>query len=121
MNASQLMTRDPASVRPATTIAEVWDLMREMDIRHVPIVEHGVIGMVNDRELAGLDVAAILARRGAEALREALAVPVVRVMCTDVTAIDTNTSLSDAIDLFVARKIGAVPGCGRARASSQAS
>jgi CBS domain-containing protein len=110
MNASQLMTPDPVSVGPATTVAEVWDLMREMDIRHVPVVERGaLVGMVSDRELAGLDVAAVLATHGADALRQALAAPVVRVMSTDVTAIDTDTDLSEAIALFIGRKVGALP------------
>jgi CBS domain-containing protein len=46
MKARDVMTPSPITVAPAATLAEVWDLMREADIRHVPVVEAGVlIGM----------------------------------------------------------------------------
>jgi CBS domain-containing protein len=46
MIARELMTPDPLSVSPQATVAEVWDLMREADIRHVPVVEaDGLVGM----------------------------------------------------------------------------
>jgi CBS domain-containing protein len=110
MNASELMTSEPVSVEPDASVAEVWDIMRDLDIRHVPVVDRGLlVGMVSDRDLARLNVAAILATQGADALRQELGAPVGRHMSTDVISIDTQTELADAIDLFIVRKIGALP------------
>lgn len=110
MNASELMTRDPVSVGPTATVAEVWDIMREMDIRHVPIVEDAaLVGIVSDRDLARLDMASILGAQGADGLRQELSAPVVTVMTTDVISIDTDTPLSEAVELLVDHKVGALP------------
>lgn len=110
MIASELMTADPTTVTPDTSIAEVWDLMRDLDIRHVPVVEDGaLVGMVSDRDLAQLDMASILVSDGAAALRQELATPVVKVMTTNVVSIDTETELSEAVSLLIEHKVGALP------------
>jgi CBS domain-containing protein len=110
MIASEVMTRDPISVGPDTTVAQVWDIMREMEIRHVPIVERGkLLGIVSDRDLARLDVAGILTADGADALRQELSTPVVQIMSADVISIDTETELSEAVELLIDHKIGALP------------
>ena len=110
MIASEVMTRDPISVGPSTSVAQVWDIMREMEIRHVPVVERGkLLGIVSDRDLARLDVAGILTAEGTDALRQELSTPVVRIMSSDVISIDTDTELSDAIELFIEHKVGALP------------
>jgi CBS domain-containing protein len=110
MIASEVMTRDPISVGPDTTVAQVWDIMREMEIRHVPIVERGkLLGIVSDRDLARLDVAGILTAEGADALRQELSTPVVQIMSADVISIDTETELSDAVELLIDHRIGALP------------
>jgi len=110
MIASEVMTRDPVSVGPGTSVAQVWNIMREMEIRHVPVVEGGkLLGIVSDRDLARVDVAGILSTEGADALRQELATPVVRIMSADVISIDTDTELSDAVELLIEHKVGALP------------
>jgi acetoin utilization protein AcuB len=110
MIASELMTADPTTVTPEASIAEVWDLMRDLDIRHVPVVQDGaLVGMVSDRDLSQLDMAGILAADGADALRQELATPVVKVMTTSVITVDTETDLAEAVGLLVEHKVGALP------------
>jgi acetoin utilization protein AcuB len=110
MKACDLMTPNPITVTPEATLAEVWDLMREADIRHVPVVETGVlVGMVSDRDLASLDVARVLTTDGADALRRALATPVVTVMSSDVILVETEDDLDDVIELMLEHKVGAIP------------
>ena len=110
MIASEVMTRDPISVGPATSIAQVWDIMREMEIRHVPVVDRGkLLGIVSDRDLARLNVAGILTAEGANALRQELSTPVVRIMSADVISIDTDTELGEAMELLIEHKVGALP------------
>ena len=110
MKARDVMTPNPITVTPEATLAEVWDLMREADIRHVPVVQAGVLtGMVSDRDLASLDVARALTADGADALRRALATPVVTVMSSDVIFVEMEDDLDDVIELMLEHKVGAIP------------
>ena len=110
MTANDLMTPDPVTVTPRASVAEVWDLMRELEVRHVPVVEDGaLVGMLSDRDLARFDIARLLVVEGAETLRHELATPVVRVMSSDVIAVNPDTELDEIVDLLVEHRIGAVP------------
>ena len=110
MIARELMTPDPATVTPETSIAEVWDLMREADIRHVPVVRAAaLVGMVSDRDLSRVDIARLLRVEGADAVREELATPIGRIMSPDVIAVGPDTEIGEVIDLLIHHKIGAVP------------
>jgi acetoin utilization protein AcuB len=110
MKARDVMTPSPITVTLEATLAEVWDLMREADIRHVPVVKAGVlVGMVSDRDLASLDVARVLTADGADALRRALATPVVTVMSADVIFVEMEDDLDDVIELMLEHKVGAIP------------
>jgi len=110
MIAADLMTPDPTTVIPEASIAEAWDLMRDLDIRHLPVVEgRTLVGMVSDRDLGRMDMAGILASGGADALREELGTTVVKIMSADVIAIDTETDLDDIVSLLIEHKVGALP------------
>lgn len=110
MTAHDLMTPNPMTVTPDATVAETWDLMKESEIRHVPVVDRGaLVGMVSDRDLARFDIGRVLMAEGAEALRHQLATPVVKVMSSDVIAVSPETELAEIIELLVEHRIGAVP------------
>jgi acetoin utilization protein AcuB len=110
MIARDLMTSDPLTVTPQASIAEVWDLMREVDVRHLPVVEaDALVGMVSDRDLARVDIARLLRAEGAGAVRDKLATPIVRVMSSDVIAVTPDTEIGEVIGLLIDHKIGAVP------------
>jgi acetoin utilization protein AcuB len=110
MKARDVMTSSPITVTLEATLAEVSDLMREADIRHVPVVKAGVlVGMVSDRDLASLNVARVLTADGADALRRALATPVVTVMSADVIFVEIEDDLDDVIELMLEHKVGAIP------------
>jgi CBS-domain-containing membrane protein len=50
MIARDLMTPNPLTATPQASIAEAWDVMRELAVRHVPVVEPGtrdVLGIVH--------------------------------------------------------------------------
>jgi acetoin utilization protein AcuB len=110
VTAADLMTIDPVTVTPEANIAEVWDLMRERDIRHVPVVQGGtLVGMLSDRDLTRLDLSRILTAQGADALRHELATPIVKVMSADVIVVGPETELSDVVELLIEHKVGALP------------
>jgi acetoin utilization protein AcuB len=110
MTAHDLMTPNPSTVSPQTSIAEVWDLMWVLDVRHMPVVENEVlVGMLSDRDLGSLEVTRLLVEEGAEALRRRLARPVVQLMSADVVSAEPETDVSELVTLFLEHKIGAIP------------
>jgi acetoin utilization protein AcuB len=110
MIARDLMTPDPLTVTPEASIAEVWDLMREVDIRHVPVVQGGaLVGMVSDRDLGRVDMARLLKAAGADALRQELETPIVQIMSSDVISVEADTEVAEVIALLLDHKIGALP------------
>jgi acetoin utilization protein AcuB len=110
MEARDVMTPNPMTVTSRTTLGEVWDLMREADIRHVPVVDAGtLVGMLSDRDLGSLDVAAVLTMEGADALRRRLATPVVTIMSSDVVSVEAEDDLAEVVDLMLEHKVGAIP------------
>lgn len=110
MTAGELMTRNPATVSPRTSIAEAWDVMRELDVRHLPVVQDDtLVGMLSDRDLARLDVGRVLTVEGADALRRELETPVAALMAGDVIAVEPETSLSEVMALLIEHKVGALP------------
>jgi acetoin utilization protein AcuB len=110
MIARDLMTPDPLTVTPKSTVAEAWDVMRDLAVRHVPVVDRGaLVGMLSDRDLAQVDMIRLLKVEGADALREELATPIVDIMSSDVISVEPETEMSDVIGLLLEHKIGAVP------------
>jgi acetoin utilization protein AcuB len=109
MQAQDVMTPNPLTVPPQTSAAEVWDLMRERAVRHLPVVDGGtLVGMLSDRDLARFDLGRVLTIEGAEALRRELSTPAIKVMSPDVIAVAPDAELGEVIDLLVENRIGAV-------------
>jgi acetoin utilization protein AcuB len=110
VTARDLMTANPATVTPQASITEVWDLMRELEVRHVPVVQGGaLVGMLSDRDLAALDIARMLAVEGSDVLRGELATPITNVMSSDVIFVEPETEVSDVVGLLLEHKVGALP------------
>jgi CBS domain-containing protein len=110
VTARELMTENPATLTAQATIVEAWDLMRELEIRHVPVIEGGaLVGMLSDRDLARVDIASLLTAEGAGAAGPDLGTPIAGLMSTDVISVQPETELSDVIDLLVESRVGALP------------
>jgi CBS domain-containing protein len=110
MTARDLMTPGPATVTSQATIAEAWDLMRDLDVRHLPVVDgETLVGMLSDRDLGNLDVIRLLTEEGADALRRQLGRPVVQLMSSDVVAAEPETEVSELVTLLLEHRIGAIP------------
>lgn len=84
--------------------------MRELDIRHLPVVEgEALVGMLSDRDIGSLEFAHLLTEEGADALRRRLARPVVQVMSADLIAAEPETEVSELVTLLLEHKVGAIP------------
>lgn len=100
MTASDVMTPDPETLTPEATLSDVWELMRERRIRHVPVIEDGVlVGMLSDRDVLFAAAEGRIDRRGS----------VVTVMTSDVLAVEPDTELSEVISIMLEGQVGAVP------------
>ena len=101
-----LMTQPVAVVEPATRVREAVELMRRHNIRHLPVVNDGVLeGFVsqNDlRETLGFQADDLQ-------VKERLDWAVFRVMNEDFPRLNPGQPIAQAIDVFLATKAGAVP------------
>jgi acetoin utilization protein AcuB len=110
MIARELMTADPVTVESTASIAEAWDLMRELYIRHIPVVQGGaLVGMLSDRDLGQLDIGRVLGLEGAAAARAELARSVIESMSADVIFVHPETEVADVIGLLIEGRVGALP------------
>jgi acetoin utilization protein AcuB len=110
MIARDVMTAKPVTATVRATVAEVWDVMRELEIRHVPVVDSGaLVGMVSDRDLARVDVAQVLALHGAEGLSQELATPITQIMSSDVISVEPTTEITEVVGLLIEHRVGALP------------
>ena len=109
MVAAELMTKDPATVKSSTTVDEAAQKMRELNIRHLPIIHAGqIVGVISDRDLTALlyeDLMNLGSGDGGARLNQAVG----DVMSGDVLTAGPETEATELIELFIEHKIGAIP------------
>ena len=110
MIASDIMTRDPVTVSVGATVADAAAILRDLDVRHLPVVDRGVlVGILSDRDLRGFDVHGVLDTEDLGALRARRVTPVVHVMSSDVVSVEPDTDLSDIVAVMLETRVGAIP------------
>jgi acetoin utilization protein AcuB len=108
--ARDLMTYNPVTVAADASVAEAVEILRELDIRHLPVVQGGVlVGILSDRDLRQIDEQLLSSMNapGAASLRRTTAVA--RIMSSDVIAVHPDTEVTEVIGILIETKIGAVP------------
>jgi acetoin utilization protein AcuB len=111
MQASDLMTARPATIRPEATIRQAVALLQDLDVRHLPVVdiEGQLVGMLSDRDLRALAIPFISGGESQGTLMTALGSPVSSVMSADVLSVDPEAEVDDIVELMLDSKVGAVP------------
>lgn len=100
------MTQAVAVADPSTRVRHALDLMRLHQVRHLPIVSNGILeGFLSQNDLRE----ALGFQTEEWQQRERLDWAVLRVMNEDGPRLRPDTTLREAIDLFLATKEGAIP------------
>jgi acetoin utilization protein AcuB len=110
LKAKNIMTRNPVTVDITGTVQEVADAMFMSEVRHIPIVRHGVlVGMVSDRDLRNYMLPRSEQILRPDDTRARLDSTVELVMRSDARTVTADTPVTAIVDLLVQEKIGAVP------------
>ncbi len=109
MQVTNLMTLAPVVARPETTVGDAMALLDELKVRHLPVVRgERLVGMVSDRDLCGL--ARSLAEPPCEVTRKAcMSRRLDEVMSSEPVTVAAHAEVSEAIRLFAAQPINALP------------
>jgi acetoin utilization protein AcuB len=107
MVVEEIMSKEPIVVRATDTIRRAMSASMEGDVRHLPVVDEGrLVGIVSDRDLRDAYRTAFFS---AAAEDSPLDDCISKIMSSDVISVDTETELTDVIDLMIEHKIGALP------------
>jgi acetoin utilization protein AcuB len=111
LTARDLMTSTPVTATPMTTIRSAFDLLHELDIRHLPIVDDvgELVGMISDRDLRALTLPYFADDPDAGTLRVALDARVASLMSSNVLSVDAEAKAVEVVDLMLDHKVGAIP------------
>jgi len=109
MIAAEVMSPSPYVARSTDSVGKVMRVLSEADVRHLPIVDEGaLVGIVSDRDLRAV-LPWTSTELGELAPARHLSQPIASLMSSDVVSVDTETELTEVIDLMLEHKIGAVP------------
>jgi len=108
---ADLMTPDPLSLLRSASLKEAHDLMREKNIRHIPVIDENgqLTGMLTQKVMMAA-VIGLLAKYGATALeRKEKQQLVADLMLTDFATITAAQSLREVAAFFVKNRHGCLP------------
>ena len=97
MIVADLMTTNPVSVGPSTTLQAAQEVMQHGRFRQLPVVDNGsLIGVVTDRDLR-------------QYLGQLNRVRVDAVMSTHLFSVQPSTPVEQAAQMLVTKKVGSLP------------
>jgi acetoin utilization protein AcuB len=110
MRASELMPPNPRTVRPTDSVSYAVDTLQSMNVRHLPVVDDAghLIGMISDRDLGPL-MKTFMETAEAEHVVVSLSSRPVSDLMSSAIAIELDDDVSEAIDLMLEERVGAVP------------
>lgn len=110
MRIAEVMTPDPFTLEPESTVREALKAMQSMDIRHMPVTRgNTLVGIVSDRDLREYTLPTLLKFEEPDVAREQLDTAIGEVMRTDTLAVEAEEELSEAVGLMLDHKVGALP------------
>ncbi|MEW5723525.1 MAG: CBS and ACT domain-containing protein [Thermodesulfobacteriota bacterium] len=99
MQVSRIMSKNVVTLPVTADLNEAMRLMKEYDIRHLPVVEDGrLVGLVTERDVRGALFPSMIEEISVQDL-----------MITNPITVSPETRLEDAARLVYRRKIGCLP------------
>jgi CBS domain-containing membrane protein len=108
---AELMTADPLCVFRIASLKDAHDLMRQKNVRHIPVIEANgeLVGMLTQKIMI-TKVMGLMAQYGATALeRKEKQLLVSELMATDFATVTANQSLAEVAEFFVTNRHGCLP------------
>lgn len=88
------MVKSPFVIEPGASVREALELMRELEIRHLPVVEDDELkGLVSERDLQA-------------AQAKSRNIPVSELMKTELYAVGPDASLAEVVGMMADQKLG---------------
>lgn len=96
---------------PTDSVAAAWRLLRQHQIRHLPVVEDGkLVGIVTDRDIRLVFPSALTSGRREQDPHDALEKVAVReIMTGQVVTVAPEASIANVARLLLERRIGGLP------------
>ncbi len=109
MIVADIMTEGPTTVTETTSIGDAMGVMSDEGVRHLPVVRGSdVVGMLSDRDVGKLGVSLFSDVEGLEQMKAKVAQPVSIMMTGGVVTVDQDSDVSEAVDLMLDEKLGAL-------------
>lgn len=109
MIAADVMSTNPKTLEPSATLSEAIHLLRDEQVRHLPITHDGaVVGMLSDRDVRELSLGAVLAD-DVVAFHARMDQPIGSIANTEVVTVTPEASLRRIVELLLERRLGAIP------------
>lgn len=105
-----MMQTQVITATPAMTLAEVQRMMRDNNIRHVPVVSgKRLVGMITDRDIREALPSPATTLTYGEVAYQLATTPIKACMTTDVVSIGPESTMEDATGVLLQYKIGCLP------------
>ena len=110
MTVAKIMSSAPVVVGPQAPLREVYRMMAEHRVRHIPVVSaDGLVGVISDRDVREALPSPLTPGEAAEFAAALDRIPVWEVMAEEVVTVTPRTPLAQAAHMLVGRKIGCLP------------
>ncbi len=110
MLVKDIMSRKPVCAEVTSSIRQAIYTLQDLDIRHLPVTDNGrFVGIVSDRDVRSVFPSLEERLEHPHRSTQKLDAPVSEIMQADPETLSNDAHVSEAIDLIVEHKIGAVP------------
>jgi acetoin utilization protein AcuB len=110
MLVEDVMSRALVTIAPAETLRAAFDLLLKNRIRHLPVVDgSALVGIVTDRDVKRATPSVLSGIDRGEYDHVLETTKVGQVMTRDPVTVTPKTALKAAVEIFLTRRVGALP------------
>jgi acetoin utilization protein AcuB len=110
MLVEDVMSRSLVTIAPEETLRTALDLLLSHRIRHLPVVDgSALVGIVTDRDVKRATPSVLSGIDRGEHDRVLATTKVAQIMTRDPTTVTPRTGLKAAVEIFLKRRVGALP------------